>query len=157
MAFSPTTVTGTAVLEYGPAETLPPVGAISKHRARLCRPSRQASRAHPRGKPGFWAFESGCGRETDSLLEGAGFEPSVPRECARWHHRDTSVTAKDLHDEVKKLIDPEGGGVLQRIRPWFGHQDGVRLAGFELRVEKDPKRRRDPATYTLINLDPERR
>jgi hypothetical protein len=38
MVFSPTTVTGTAVLEYGPAEILPPVGAISKHRARLCRP-----------------------------------------------------------------------------------------------------------------------
>jgi len=46
--------------------------------ARLCRPGRQASRAHPRGKPGFWTFESGCGRETDSLLEGTGFEPSVP-------------------------------------------------------------------------------
>jgi hypothetical protein len=25
-------------------------------------------------------LESGCGRETDCLLEGAGFEPSVPRE-----------------------------------------------------------------------------
>jgi hypothetical protein len=46
--------------------------------ARLCRPDRQAVRAHPRGKPGFSTFESGCGRETDSPLEGAGFEPSVP-------------------------------------------------------------------------------
>ena len=80
MVFSPTTVTGTAVLEYGPTEILPQVGALSKHAERLCRPGRQASRAHPRGKPGFWTFESGCGRETDSLLEGAGFEPSVPRE-----------------------------------------------------------------------------
>src|SRR6266446_1897873 len=42
-------------------------------------PGRQASRAHPRGKPGFSTFESGCGRETDSLLVGEGFEPSVPR------------------------------------------------------------------------------
>src|SRR3984893_6987850 len=72
-------ISGTAVLEYGPAEILPPVGAISKHPARLCRPGRQASRAHPRGKPGFSTFESGCGRETDCLLEGGGFEPSVPR------------------------------------------------------------------------------
>jgi hypothetical protein len=80
MVFSPTTVTGTAVLEYGPTEILPQVGALSKHAERLCRPGRQASRAHPRGKPGFWTFESGCGRETDSLLEGNGFEPSVPRE-----------------------------------------------------------------------------
>src|SRR5258708_2589724 len=80
MVFSPTTVTGVAVLEYGPAEILPQVGAISKHAERLCRPGRQTSRAHPRGKPGFWTFESGCGRETDSLLEGDGFEPSVPRQ-----------------------------------------------------------------------------
>jgi hypothetical protein len=46
--------------------------------ARLCRPRRQASRPHPRGKPGFSTLERGCGRETDSLLEGDGFEPSVP-------------------------------------------------------------------------------
>src|SRR4029077_4449589 len=72
-------VTGIAVLEYGLTEILPPVGALSKHAERLCRPGRQASRAHPRGKPGFWTFESGCGRETDFPLEGDGFEPSVPR------------------------------------------------------------------------------
>src|SRR5438046_10381470 len=80
MVFSPTTVTDTAVLEYDPTEILPPVAALSKHAERLCRPGRQASRAHPRGKPGFWTFESGCGRETDSPLEGTGFEPSVPRQ-----------------------------------------------------------------------------
>src|ERR1700738_703767 len=79
MVFPPTTVTGTAVLEYGPTEILPQVGALSKHAERLCRPGRQAGRAHPRGKPGFWTFESGCGRETDSLLEETRFELSVPR------------------------------------------------------------------------------
>jgi hypothetical protein len=47
--------------------------------ARLCRPGRQASLAHPRGKPGFSTFKSGCGRETDCLLEGDGFELLVPR------------------------------------------------------------------------------
>jgi hypothetical protein len=46
--------------------------------ARLYRPGRQASSAHPRGKPGLSTFENGCGRETDCLLERAGFEPSVP-------------------------------------------------------------------------------
>jgi hypothetical protein len=45
---------------------------------RLCRPGRQASRAQPRGKPGFSTLESSSGRETDSPLEGSGFEPSVP-------------------------------------------------------------------------------
>jgi len=71
-------ISGTAVLESGPTEILPPVGAISKHPARLCRPGRQARRPEPSGKPGFLSYESGCGRETDSPLEGDGFEPSVP-------------------------------------------------------------------------------
>jgi len=39
------------------------------HPARLCRPGRQARRAHPREKPGFSTYESGCGREADSPLE----------------------------------------------------------------------------------------
>jgi hypothetical protein len=47
--------------------------------AALCRPHRERSRAHPRGKPGFLTHEGRLLRETDSLLEGAGFEPSVPR------------------------------------------------------------------------------
>src|SRR5207253_6099901 len=72
-------ISGTAVLEYGLTEILPPVGAISKHPARLCRPGRRASRAHPRGKPGFSTCARGRGRETDSPLEGGGCEPSVPR------------------------------------------------------------------------------
>jgi hypothetical protein len=45
-------ISGTAVLEYGATEILPPVGAILKHPARLCRPGRQAtphSRAESRG------------------------------------------------------------------------------------------------------------
>ena len=74
-------ISGTAVLEYGPTEILPPVGAISKHPTRLCRPGRQASRAHPRGKPGFSTLDNGCGRETDCLLEGNRFELPVPRHC----------------------------------------------------------------------------
>ena len=57
---------------------LPPVGAILKHPARLCRPGRQARRAQPRGKLGFPPLDSSSGKETDTPLEGAGFEPSVP-------------------------------------------------------------------------------
>jgi hypothetical protein len=55
-------------LVEGPTEILPPVGAISKHPARLYRPSRQASRAHSRGKPGFLTYESGFGG--DGLAAG---------------------------------------------------------------------------------------
>ena len=87
---------------------------------RLCRPGRQASRAHPRGKPGFSTFESGCGRETDSPLEGDGFEPSVPRK------RERTFTTLPLdynrrHGSSCPLAD--GGGRLRTIgprsdRPW---------------------------------------
>src|SRR5882762_2555394 len=125
MVFSPTTVTGTAVLEYGPTEILPQVGALSKHAERLCRPSRQASRAPPRGKPGFWTFESGCGRKTDSLLEGSGFEPSVPLSgrCVlktvptdpRLLPRERKPTERDRGFECRSLqrgvwYEPDGGG-----------------------------------------------
>src|SRR5258705_10206446 len=34
----------------------------------------------PARKAGFSTFESRSGRETDCLLEGDGFEPSVPRK-----------------------------------------------------------------------------
>jgi hypothetical protein len=34
----------------------------------------------PARKAGFSTFESRSGRETDCLLEGDGFEPSVPRQ-----------------------------------------------------------------------------
>ena len=34
----------------------------------------------PARKAGFSTFESRSGRETDCLLEDAGFEPSVPRQ-----------------------------------------------------------------------------
>src|SRR5437899_11009880 len=79
-------ISGAAVLEYGATEILPPVGAILKHPARLCRPGRQASRAQPRGKPGFSTRDSSLGRETDSPLERSGFELLVPQFsscCAR--------------------------------------------------------------------------
>ena len=108
-------------------------------------------------------FTLGCRDPVERLEELGAADPRRQNKLAifsAWwgYHRDTPVTAKDLHEEVKKLIDPEGGGVLQRIRPWLGHQDGVRLAGFEFCVDKnpDPKRNREPRTYRLIDLDQER-
>src|SRR6266850_5521607 len=49
MVFSPTTVIGAAVLEYGPTEILPQVGALSKHAERLCRPGPKPA-AHTRAE-----------------------------------------------------------------------------------------------------------
>ena len=66
-------ITGTAVLEFGPAETLSPVGAISPAYARLCRPRHLSWLAHPREKPGCRPLRAisrerrtVCWRETDS-------------------------------------------------------------------------------------------
>ena len=46
--------------------------------ASLLTPSSNQLPRHAR-KAGFSTFESGSGRETDCLLEGRRFEPSVPR------------------------------------------------------------------------------
>src|SRR6266446_4742443 len=59
-------------------EILPSVVAISKYLARLCRPRRHSSRAHPREPPGSRPTKAASPRETDSPLEEAGFEPPVP-------------------------------------------------------------------------------
>jgi hypothetical protein len=48
----------------------------------------------PARKAGFSTFESRSGRETDCLLEGDGFEPSVPRQESR-RFRDTSPASHD--------------------------------------------------------------
>jgi hypothetical protein len=63
-------ITGTAVLEFGPAERLSPVGAISPAYPRLCRPRRVASPAHPREKPGFSTSARGFPRDADSDKPG---------------------------------------------------------------------------------------
>src|ERR1700746_377471 len=46
--------------------------------ARLCRPCRLAGPAHAAATAGFSIQEGEIPRETDCLLEGSGFEPSVP-------------------------------------------------------------------------------
>src|SRR6266550_1310564 len=73
MAFSPTTVTGTAVLEYGPTETLPQVGALSKHAERLSDPvakpaahTRAESRGSGPSKVDAAERQTLCWREMDS-------------------------------------------------------------------------------------------
>ena len=62
---------------------------------------------------------------------------------------------KIVTDEVKKLIDPYGvpGPRVHSIRRWLGGRDGTRLAGFVLHVEKDPRRRREPTTFRLEDLE----
>src|SRR6516225_3991132 len=81
-------ITGTAVLEFDPAETLSPVGAISLAYPRLCRPHHLPWPAHPRGKPRLSTSTRYFCERPDCPLEGAGFEPSVPRErvCAFRDH-----------------------------------------------------------------------
>jgi hypothetical protein len=73
-------ISGTAVLEVGATEILPPVGAFSKDPVRLSRPRRQADRPQPRGKAQVLGLRKRRGRETDCPLERGGFELTVPRQ-----------------------------------------------------------------------------
>ena len=106
MVFSPTTVTGTAVLEYGPTEILPQVGALSKHTERLCRPGRQAIRAQPRGKPAFSTPRQQLG-ERDGLSAGGKWIRTVgpPPEllAQRSIGRSTVVFRRDREFDVSAL------------------------------------------------------
>jgi len=75
-------ITGGAVLEYGPTETLSPVSPMLPRPVCLCRP-RRSSRLGRRGKPWLLDLERRIPARDrfapDSPLEGDGFEPSVPR------------------------------------------------------------------------------
>jgi len=102
-----------AVLEYGSSEILPPVGLLFAAPASLCRPCREPSRARPRGKPGFSTYEGGFGRETDSPLEQAGFEPSVP------------LVKKSVSAAVGKCRSGRTGRSRKRRPPYGGPRDQV--------------------------------
>ena len=102
----------------------------------------------------------GCRDPIERFEELAAADPRRQDEVTiftTWykHHPDLPVQAQDLHDEVKKLIDPSGvpGPRVHSIRRWLGRRDETRLAGFVLHVEKDPRRRREPATYRLEDLE----
>ena len=56
----------------------------------LCRPRHLPLPPHPRGKPGFSTAVRYFPRETDCLLEGAGFELLVPHH----HHAGREVLAR---------------------------------------------------------------
>jgi hypothetical protein len=68
-------------------------------------PRSVVSRLHclrvSRGKTGFLTYESGFGGETDSPLEGGGFEPLVPLRCCR-HSRPRRSTFSGLTFPRKK-------------------------------------------------------
>jgi len=68
-----------AVLEFGPTEILPPVGAIPVSADRAA----PAGPTHLREKAGFSPWEGKIPRDVDSLLEQAGLELSVPLESVR--------------------------------------------------------------------------
>jgi hypothetical protein len=67
-------------------------------------PTRSPSHpAPPRGKPRFSTLESRSGRETDSPLEGTGFEPSVPRQ-EKW-----SMPSSSDQTRVGRTLTLRGG------------------------------------------------
>src|SRR5215472_1599794 len=87
----PTASGSTAVLEYRPTETPPRLGAMLPGFARLCRrylPARPPKWRKTWASPGA---EEEIRRETDCLLEGTGFEISVPRYP--WWYRGSARDA----------------------------------------------------------------
>src|ERR1700730_3836782 len=76
-----------------------------------------------RASPACIAFESGCGRETDSLLEGGGFEPSVPLPRLSSIRAVRAEIIGRSTDVLRYHAADESGDHLQcchvgRERPW---------------------------------------
>jgi putative DNA primase/helicase len=124
----------------------------------------------PPGSYSAWArwcrdplFTLGCRDPVERFGELAAADPRRQDELAIftawWElHGSELVLAEDLHPQVKRLIDPDSAGPrVHSIRRWLGRRHGMRLAGFEFWVERDPKNKKNPATYRLINRDPEDR
>src|SRR6516165_1079987 len=63
--------------------------------ARLSQPCRLAGPAHPAATAGFSIPQGEIPRETDCLLEGDGFEPSVPRRNKLCVAPATNVPGRD--------------------------------------------------------------
>jgi|SRR5215469_4547002 hypothetical protein len=108
-------------------------------------------------------LELDCRDPVDRFEELAAADPRRQDELAiftGWweHHGSASMLADELHPQVKRLIDPDGAAPrLHSIRRWLSGKGGMRLGGFEFWVERDPKNKKKPSTYRIINHDPERR
>ena len=85
---------GIAVLEYRPTETPPLLSAMLLDFGGLCRPYCLARR-HTGANPGLFQERRRNLEETDSPLEGDGFEPSVPRRNKLCVAPATNVPGRD--------------------------------------------------------------
>ena len=65
------------------------------------------------------------------------------------HHSDRPMTAKDLHDEVRRIIDPQGRG-RQFVAAFLDKMGGTRLGGYVL-TRQAPAGTWGAATYALLN------
>ena len=127
---------------------------------------RQTSDIKP-GKP-LGSFGQWCAWVRDPLLALGCQDPAerVSEAKARdgrrqavadlfvawWEHHDAvPVTAKDLHDGVRQLADPQGRG-RQFLVATLDKLTNVRMAGFVL-TRQAPAGKWGAATYALKNLD----
>src|SRR5215468_9060408 len=83
-----------------------------------------SSRAHPREKPGFSTYESDLGRETDSPLEGDGFELPVPVRQAKltWSCRRKTGPGKAVAPPGSEccVVVGDGGCEAYTVIGWGG-------------------------------------
>lgn len=98
----------------------------------------------------------GCADPVERVEELAAADPLRQDILAiftawRERHAGAAVEAKNLHEEVRQLIDPKGRG-RQHVTHFLDSLAGppaARLGGFVFTRDKDPERPRNPATYKL--------
>jgi hypothetical protein len=130
---------------------------------------RQQGGALVRGQP-FGSFEQWARWVRDPLLALGCADPvervarmkqdddrrqQLADTLAVWweRHGPNPVAAADLHDDVRKIIDPQNRG-RQYVAAWLRRHAGARLAGFYL-VHQAPVGHWGHSTYALRRLVPE--
>src|SRR6516164_9110821 len=93
--------------------------------ARLCRPCRLAGPAHAAATAGLAIQEGEIPRETDCLLEGDGFEPSVPPRV----RAKSLIGPHDSHHIMRlKTIWPDERNGIGLWHPWYAWTNAVQIS-----------------------------
>ncbi len=98
----------------------------------------------------------GCADPVDRILEAKAADPARKRitelfEVWYEHHHDYGRAAKDLHEDVKAIADPQGRG-RQFLSTFLDKLTDTRAAGFVLEQQK-PAGKWGTATYRLAVTD----
>jgi hypothetical protein len=119
-----------------PTEILSQVGAMLAGPAALCRPRRERSLAHPRGKPGFLTHEDKVARETVPRLRRArctgARDPRRHREARKAVHYRVNPPATSLPNQPITSTRPV-------FLPFLGDNSQCQRSGSGVEVQLDAK------------------